>query len=322
MGENSKIEWTDHTFNPWVGCMKVSPGCQHCYAEELMTRKGRWANTWGPAGTTERIRTSEDNWRKPLAWNKQAEKENRRVRVFCSSLADVFEDNPQLDDWRIDLFMLIESTPWLDWLLLTKRPENVCTMIEKAQAQMGATVGAWEWFARMTNVWVGASVENQEQADKRIPHLLGIPVRIRFLSLEPLLGPVNLTAIPFKGDTQYYLNVLQARYSENPKGGYGRGYGTPFIFGLVSLGRVNWVIIGGESGLNARPFYLGWATDLIQQCQDAHVPVFVKQLGSNQTTGDPANWPLRSFFGRFTEDKKGGNISEWPKELQVREFPR
>jgi protein gp37 len=218
MGENSKIEWTDHTFNPWVGCMKVSPGCKNCYAEELMTRKGRWANTWGPAQTSERIKTSDDNWRKPLRWNRQAQKEGRRFKVFCASLADVFEDNPQVYDWRLQLFSLISETPNLDWQILTKRPEFARAFFEKRPHLL------WP------NVWLGTSVENQEQADKRTPELLRTPAQVRFLSCEPLLEPVRLA------DAWLYDYVTDRRDA---------------CF-------IDWVIVGGESGPQARPMHPDW----------------------------------------------------------------
>lgn len=269
MGKNSRISWTDHTFNPWMGCTKVSPGCKNCYAERDMDHRfGRVK--WGPQGV--RIRTSAANWRKPLAWNRQAEKEDRRFRVFCASLADVFEDKPdqpEMNSWRADLFRLIQATPNLDWLLLTKRPEK-----------------AWEWFAMLyqdeqamervfdsdfdfmdwveafnqqmpiPNIWLGTSIENQATADERIPALLSVPAAVRFLSVEPLLGPVDLWG---------------ARYA-NPTGG---------LTGAVThwSGGVDWVIVGGESGPNARPMHPDWVRGLRDQCQNAGVPFFFKQWG-------------------------------------------
>lgn len=182
--ENSKIEWTDHTFNAWQGCIKVSPGCENCYALTLSNRWGK--DIWGPG--EKRERTSWSYWQKPFAWNKKAEKEGRRYRVFCASMADVFEDNPQLLDWRSDLWDLIELTPNLDWLLLTKRPENVSKFTKR-----------WEtWEQLPSNIWIGTSIENQEYADRRIPELLKIPARVHFLSCEPLVGPLNLMKyLPF-----------------------------------------------------------------------------------------------------------------------------
>jgi protein gp37 len=174
MAENSKIEWTTHTFNPWIGCQKVSPGCDHCYAEALMdTRYGKV--TWGPHG--ERKRTSEANWKLPLRWARQANE--TRPRVFCASLADVF-DNQVPREWRADLFALIEQTPELDWLLLTKRPENIRKMLPT------------DWGNGYDNVWLGATCEDQKNYDRRWPVLKSVPARVRFISYEPAIGSLRL----------------------------------------------------------------------------------------------------------------------------------
>jgi protein gp37 len=174
MAENSKIEWTDHTFNPWIGCQKVSPGCDHCYAEALMDT--RWGKVqWGPHG--ERKRTSAANWKLPLRWAKAAN--GTRPRVFCASLADVF-DNQAPQEWRNDLFDLIAETPELDWLLLTKRPENAMKMLPRG----------WATGTYWLNVWLGTTAENQEQADRRGRILREIPAAVRFLSCEPLLSDI------------------------------------------------------------------------------------------------------------------------------------
>lgn len=248
--KDSKIEWTHHTFNPWIGCQKVSPGCQHCYAEALMDRRYQKAK-WGPQGT--RKRTSPAYWRQPLAWNRQAAAEGRLHRVFCASLADVFEDRSELEPWRRDLLILMEETPYLSWLLLTKRPENIMPMVEKASGMQNAQF----WFEAMhRRVWIGTSVENQAAADERIPHLLNVPAKIHFLSCEPLLGPIDLWGAHYK----------------NPYGG---------MTGAVTRwpGGVDWVIAGGESGPHARPMHPGWVRSLRDQCQAAGVPFLFKQWG-------------------------------------------
>lgn len=248
MGENSAIEWCDHTFNPWIGCTKVSPGCDVCYAERLaVTRLGV---SWGPHG--ERRRTAPGTWALPLRWNRQAEREGRRFRVFCASLADVF-DNQVPEEWRTDLWRLIEATPHLDWLLLTKRPQNIRPMMIAARrAILGAEVAEehvlWPW----PNVWLGTTVENQEEAARRIPHLLRAPAAVRFLSCEPLLGPVDLA--PW--------------WKESPPGST---YWHP--------NGLHWVITGGESGPGARPMHPDWARSLRDQCAAAGVPFFFKQWG-------------------------------------------
>jgi len=174
MAENSKIEWTTHTFNPWIGCQKVSPGCDHCYAEALMdTRYGKVQ--WGPHG--ERKRTSEANWKLPLRWAKQAN--GTRPRVFCASLADVF-DNRVPKEWRADLFSLIEKTPEMDWLLLTKRPENIKKMLPQ------------NWEMGYKNVWLGTTCEDQENYDRRWPILRAVPAHLRFISYEPAIGKLSI----------------------------------------------------------------------------------------------------------------------------------
>jgi protein gp37 len=176
MGENSKIEWTDHTFNPWVGCTKISPACDGCYAEAWAKRTGH-PELW----TGERRRTTAANWKEPLKWNAKAAAAGVRYRVFCSSLADVF-DNQVPQAWRTDLFHLIWSTPSLDWLLLTKRPQNIKKMLLPSIGE----AELWPW----RNVWLGTTAEDQEHYDERWAHLREIPARIRFISYEPALGPM------------------------------------------------------------------------------------------------------------------------------------
>jgi protein gp37 len=179
MGENSKIQWTDHTFNPWIGCQKVSAGCDNCYAEAMMDKRYHRVE-WGPHG--ERKRTSEANWKKPRQWAKAARCAERRPRVFCASLADVF-DNQVHSEWRIDLFNLIWDTPELDWLLLTKRPENISDMLPPTFIR-----GLIEW----PNVWLGTTCEDQAAYDRRWPILQRIQAKVRFISYEPAIGPLKL----------------------------------------------------------------------------------------------------------------------------------
>lgn len=175
MARDSKIEWTDHTFNPWWGCAKVSPACDHCYAETWARRVG--FDIWGPRG--ERRFLSDAYWRQPLRWNREAEAAGRRERVFCASMADVFEWDSALTPWRRRLWQLIERTPRLDWLLLTKRPH------------LANRLTPWgPYWPR--NVWLGATVENQRFAGIRVPQLLDAPAQVRFLSCEPLLSRIDL----------------------------------------------------------------------------------------------------------------------------------
>ncbi len=176
MGENSKIEWCDHTFNPWIGCQRVSPGCDHCYAEQQNKFRG-WVNGWGPHG--ERKRTSAANWKKPLQWNKAAAAAGARHRVFCASLADWLDHRAPLS-WREDLACLIDATPHLDWLLLTKRPESLSKLVP------------WHVDDVPSNVWLGITAEDQARLEQRWRYLRPYNAPVKFVSYEPALGPLSL----------------------------------------------------------------------------------------------------------------------------------
>lgn len=248
MAETSAIEWTDSTFNPWIGCTKVSPACDHCYAE-VSTPSRTLHVVWGPK--EERRRTSASNWNLPLRWNAQHDeffaKHGRRRRVFCASLADVF-DNAVDPAWRIDLFKLIADTPNLDWLLLTKRIGNVRTMCQSDGLMFDMLAD---------RVWLGATIANQQEANRDIPKLLETPARVRFLSMEPLLGPVDLRKVPLPD---------------------GDSLGTALDSQCTATG-IDWVIVGGESGTHARPMHPDWARGLRDQCAAAGVPFLFKQHG-------------------------------------------
>jgi len=257
MGENSKIEWTHHTFNPWVGCTKVSDGCANCYAESWAKRSG--LVSWGKG--QERRRTSATKWREPVKWDREAEEcvarssDYERPRVFCASLADWLDDEAPLE-WLADLVELIRTTPNLDWLLLTKRPENFQErMSSLAQfREVGSPQFLWElsWLNGHPpgNVWIGTTTENQPMAEQRIPFLLRIPATVRFLSCEPLLGALDLAYACFNGADSF---------------------GT--------MPGIDWVIAGGESGAQARPMEPEWARGIRDQCRLAEVPFFFKQWG-------------------------------------------
>lgn len=299
MGENSEIAWTHHTFNPWWGCARVSPGCEHCYAEQLAVVR-RKLPVWGV--NADRKPMSEAYWRQPLKWNRDAEKAGERRRVFCASMADVFERLPisanasarkTIEAGRLRLWHLIRETPWLDYLLLTKRPQNVAGLVPGPW--MNPEVASWP-----SNVWLGVTAEDQKRADERIPILLSIPARVRFVSYEPALGPVDFAAC---------LHI-----------------------GHEWCGRptVDWIIVGGESGAKARPFDLAWARSTVRQCHAAGVACFVKQMGARafemfppqMYPDDVSRWHAQVPRERAFLDAKGGDPSEWPEDLRVREFPR
>ncbi len=244
MGEVSEISWTHATFNPWIGCTKVSPACDHCYAERGAARLGaqHGLKLWDG----DRHYTGVDYWKQPHRWNRAAEKAGERRRVFCASFADVFEDRKGLNVPRARLFQIIEETPWLDWLLLTKRPENMAAMAPRAWAK------AWP-----ANVWAGTTAENDEWAEKRVPYLLEVPARVRFLNAEPLLGPIHCWAYLAGPIREQALAALGAR----------------------PLPGLDWIIVGGESGPGARPMHPQWVRDLRKDCITLGVPFHFKQWG-------------------------------------------
>lgn len=281
MSANTKIEWADHTFNPWIGCTKVSPGCDNCYAKaDFEDRKHRVI--WGAGQARSRTKT----WGDPIKWNAQHAaffaEHGRRQRVFCASLADVF-DNEVPTDWRRDLFDLIERTPALDWLLLTKRIGNARAMLEECY------FGRWADRVR-ANIWLGATIVNQEEADRDIPKLLEVPAAKRFLSIEPLLAPVNVAHInedretnefnALKPDTWEQAIEIWRDTSDTWQADFEDWYGTAVDQACGPMHpAIDWVIVGGESGPGARPMHPDWARSLRDQCEAAGVPFLFKQWG-------------------------------------------
>jgi protein gp37 len=182
MGEQTGIVWAHHTFNPWIGCTKVSAACDHCYAEALNNRH-RWAPGWG---NHPRQRTSTSTWETPLKWDRAAYRAGERRRVFCASLADVFDNHRSITSgWHGDLWHLISQTPNLDWLLLTKRPQNIEKMLPESY-------GMPEWGRGWANVWLGTTVEHRDVQNQRLKALCAVPARLRFISAEPLLDYLDI----------------------------------------------------------------------------------------------------------------------------------
>lgn len=292
MSANTKIEWCDHTFNPWEGCTAVGPGCDHCYAEARNTRfNGGQSINWGPGAP--RRRTSDANWRMPLKWNRAAEDgefmecpscgwrgiddaessrlrvcthcgtrlKHARPRVFCASLADVF-DNQAPAKWRDDLFGLVAKTPHLDWLLLTKRIGNVRSMLAEIFHPADPDLTLLDMMP-LPNVWIGATVVNQSEADRDIPKLLAVPAARRFLSVEPMLGEIDLVK-------SKAVRSICATCADGLSSSCIRSQPGPFV---------DWVICGGESGPHARPMHPDWPRELRDQCAAAGVPFLFKQWG-------------------------------------------
>lgn len=292
MAANSKIEWTHHTFNHVRGCTRVAPECKYCYADALSKRNPSTLGVWGDNGT--RVVAAESYWKEPLKWNRQAAAAGERHRVFCASLADVFEDwdGPMshhesgflhrstdgwivigeldrkrmvtMDDVRHRLFALIDATPHLDWLLLTKRPENILRMWPRANSSHPPEPEPQRRL--FGNVWLGTSAGTQATADKNIPELLKCRdlAPVLFVSAEPLLGSVDLQHVQWQNLTE--IDCLNGTAGViRPHGGHAPS--------------IDWVICGGESGPHARPMHPDWARSLRDQCQSAGVPFFFKQWG-------------------------------------------
>lgn len=275
MAENSKISWTDHTFNAWIGCTKVGPGCDLCYAAALDSAR-RWENTthWGP-GVPRKV-MADEYWRQPYTWNRKAEAARQPTRVFCSSLADVF-DNEAPEGQRARLWRVIEETPWLDWILVTKRIGNAVKMIPQS------------WHnGYPPNVWLLATIVNQQEAERDLDKLFAEPAYVRGVSYEPALGYVNWR--PWLKPGNY-------------------AYG------------IDWLIIGGESEQEEQSvpmfrdpadFQMEWAFDMIDAVQGTLTVPHVKQLGARpHLDGKPF----------LTKAKAGKEPSEWPGRLRVQLFP-
>lgn len=278
MGEDTKIEWADATINPWWGCTKISPACTNCYAA---TFAARWGQKWGPGAP----RPLKRGWRSTARkLQRQAERERRRLRVFALSMGDWLDEEAP-PGALAELLEVIASTPDLDWLLLTKRPERWAEAIGAAVAfddpsgdrdpPPGACLAAdWLSGTAPTNVWLGTTVEDQRRANERIPALLDIPARIRFLSCEPLLEQVDLSR-------WLLCNSASEDGAPSPRQG------------------VDWVICGGESGRGARPMHPDWVRSLRDQCELAVVPFFLKQWGE---------WA--PFYDRDRDDPDWRNVPE------------
>lgn len=284
---DSKIEWTNRTWNPVRGCTKISPGCKHCYAE---TFAERWRGVKGhPYEQGFDLRLVPEKLDEPLRWKKPA-------RVFVNSMSDLFQDGVD-EEFITKVFSVMAAASWHTFQILTKRPLRMFRYIESHKATLSKMAEQWP----IPNIWLGVSVENQEYADERIPLLLKTSAAVRFVSYEPALGPVD--------------------------------------FGEWVFSNIDWFIVGGESGPGARPFDIAWARNVIRFCKSAGAFCFVKQLGAVPiiSSGRQNHWDWGPAIGQeakfehFSEippmwrvklrSKKGGDMSEWRRDLRVREFP-
>jgi protein gp37 len=301
---DTNIEWATKVWNPTRGCSRVSEGCRHCYAErqairhsgpgghyEGLVRLGKQGPQW-----TGEVRVIDGKLKEPQAWRKPE-------RIFVNSMSDLFHEKLA---WERDIdrvWSVMVSCDRHAYLVLTKRAENMRDYVS-------------DWYRRsrsavLENIWLGVSVEDQATADERIPLLLETPAAVRFISYEPALGPVDVAPWLRRmvvGPTDDLTDrMVQDGWSHS--GGQG------------DHPALNWVIVGGESGPAARPFALGWARSTIEQCREARVPCFVKQLGAHPmvSVGGDLGYPPISLK---LADRKGGDMAEWPNDLRVREFPR
>ena len=325
----TSIEWTDATWNPTVGCSRVSPGCEHCYAERVahrgmspqhrgLTVLGAHAPRW-----TGEVRLVEDRLALPLSWRKPK-------RVFVDSMSDLFHEAlPMQAVARI--FAVMAEASRHTFQILTKRPKRMRELVRSAlfwdDVRAAAHALDDELLAKLDhacddrslpNVWLGVTAEDQQRADERIPLLLETPAALRFVSYEPALGPVRLDRLT--SDEGLWYDGLRGRFSGND--------GPPGP-------RLDWVIVGGESGPKARPFDLAWGRSVVEQCRAAGVACFVKQLGARpEGAWEDLSIGMRALFhtmesarnhrfdlrGSF-EDRKSNDPLEWPIDLRVRQFP-
>lgn len=312
----SDIEWTDETWNPVTGCTKVSPGCAHCYAE---TFAERFRGVPGhPFEQGFDLKLWPERLTKPFTWKKPR-------KVFVNSMSDLFHEDVS-DYFIADVWAAMARAQQHTFQILTKRPERMRKLLNSTEFE--GLFGAALQFAPgvtqadlvksvlmplpLPNVWMGVSVENQRWADIRIPELLATPAAVRFLSCEPLLGPLDFDRYHPEFGT-HYLTGLDEHYPEDGQ----------------SIA-IDWVIVGGESGPKARPFDLAWARSIVAQCRAAGVPVFVKQLGAkpvgalqpiDRVVDAESEHVFRGPALMHLKSRKGGAPDEWPEDLRVREWP-
>ncbi len=321
MGANTSIEWTDATWNPWLGCVEYHEGCKNCYARELVERFGK--AKWGREGP--RALTSPATWAIPKKLQRQAEKTGKTVLCFTASLSDFFENysgkfvnhsgDPipeSIEELRAKAFALIDQCPGVVFQLLTKRAAHWADCWPYANKALRVR-------RKLSNAWVGVSASTQSSYDDiqnsfdRISEFAAGA----FLSLEPLLGPIDFLK-PEWWCWRCHLHVPVDRRTALAR----CHLCADPVLARAPIRDVGWVIVGGESGRSARPNNVRWTREIISQCRELGIPVFHKQLGSNaicggdhaEKTGPVQRLQLRS--------SKGGDASEWDADLRVQEFPK
>lgn len=329
MGESS-IEWTKKVWNPVTGCVKISPGCKFCYAE---TFAERWRGIKGhPYEQGFDLKLWPERLLLPLGWNKPQ-------KIFVNSMSDLFHDDvPAAFIDRV--FAVMACSPWHTYQLLTKRQERMRKYLSDPEVAERVLLqclilpkkAEWTTLAQwpLKNVWLGVSVESPD-FQQRIDDLLRTPAAVRWISAEPLLARLNLG--------MYLLGrAFRVTHSQHdaPDGAMVGRFTRVGDWWEPKLPRLDWVVVGGESGAGARPFNVAWANDIKEECQLAGVPVFVKQLGRRvfwdgctvqwqglgQNASEDGNFDGGVGWWVRLKDKKGGDMAEWPRDLRVREFPQ
>jgi protein gp37 len=292
MGDKTSIEWTDATWNPVTGCTKVSQGCKNCYAERVFLRAYHNHVVTDKNGFSRYreftdVQTHPARLDQPLRWKKPR-------RIFVNSMSDLFHEDVPVD-FIVRVFEVMSACPQHQFQVLTKRPGRIGPILYGKEG--GWYLGSGDL---LPNVWLGISAEDQATADERIPILFQTPAAVRFASLEPLLGPIDLFHVK-EQTTGLTFNAVSKKEG--------------IAFRTSGL---DWVIVGGESGPGARPCNVQWIRDIIAQCRAAGAPCFVKQLGAyavHPPDKNGASYPL------CLRDRKGGDWNEWPADLRVREYP-
>lgn len=329
MADHSKIEWTDASWNPIrarnpvtgkVGwhCEHATTGCENCYSEGFNKRLGTGLPFKPGHRKDIEIFLDGQMLTQPLRWKKPR-------KIFVCSMSDLFADFVT-DEWIDKVFAVMALSPQHTFQVLTKRAERMREYVsdpavrnrieleaEKIRLSVGLPVSPHWCFAwPLPNVWLGVSCERQQEADERILHLLQTPAAVRFISAEPLLGPIDLTSVRHSLASDSYMTASVLQGDDG--------------FGLnARRERIDWVIVGGESGPAARPFNIAWARSIVIECAQAGVRCFVKQLGSQPyyESFDP-NCTSQDTGRRvklIPRDRKGGDPAEWPQDLRVRQFP-
>ena len=300
MADQSKIAWTEATWNPVSGCSKISEGCRNCYAERDWPRLTRLVPAY--AGRSfENVACHSERLDQPLRWK-------RPRKIFVNSMSDLFHPDVPEDFIRA-VFAIMAAATWHTFQILTKRPERMREILIRWESE--GLVLRSGYGMKLPNVWLGVSVEDQKAANERIPILLETPASVRWVSIEPMIGPVTFRWAKWQSGFKETLEGLLVRNH------------------LDGLRRLDWIVVGGESGPNARPMEAEWVRKIKYECEEASTPIFVKQLGAAYS--DPVDGiagaslkipeEVIDLLKRRLKHRSGADMDEWPEDLKIREWP-